>query len=91
MKNVKEIAGVLSIVQRLKGSEVGNPRFLVSVGSHGQFKTVVDASLGYSVQNHDRELVSAQVGEHYGAPHITRVRTFEFKNEVAHAIKHTGE
>jgi len=64
------ISGVLSVTKRLDSSYNGNPRFQVSIGDHGVFKTQVDATLGYSIGNNENKTVNAMVGSFYGSPHV---------------------
>jgi len=69
MKNIKIISGTLTIVKRLKGSESGNPRFLISINNN-EYSTTNDAMFGYSVQNYENKMVLARVGIHYKKPSI---------------------
>jgi len=62
MKNITEHKGTLYIVERLKSSVNGNPRYsclLVMDGTESiAFKTGVDSSFGYSITNYrDKEVV----------------------------------
>ena len=67
------ISGVLNVTKRLDSSYNGNPRFQVSIGDHGMFKTQVDSMLGYGIGNNEGKVVNAMVGSYYGSPHIFTV------------------
>lgn len=69
MKNRTQHIGRLRIIKRLKQSKMGNPRFLVELDGW-TCKTMVDSSLGYSIQNLDGRVCRGVIGNHYGSPHI---------------------
>ena len=63
------ITGQLKVLTRLPSSVNGNPRFLVSLDDV-VCKTIVDSSLGYSIQNMDGKRCTGHVGKYYGSMHI---------------------
>jgi hypothetical protein len=65
MKNTTRHQGKLEIIQRLKGSINGNPRYLIRIDGF-TCKTPVDSMYGYSVPNFDGKEVIATIGTHYG-------------------------
>ena len=72
MKNEKKITGILTIVKWDKLSYYGNPRAVVSINDK-QYKTQVNAMLGYAISNYDNQVVRATVGTHYNTPSISDV------------------
>lgn len=64
MQNTYTIKGNLEIVDRLKNSYYGNPRYLVSIGGIKCY-TAPDANLAYGITNHRDKPVIATVGTHY--------------------------
>jgi hypothetical protein len=65
MKNITRHTGILEIVERLNNSKNGNPRFLCIVDGY-TFRTAVDSSHGYSIQNFEGKQVEVSIGTHYG-------------------------
>lgn len=65
MKDVSRHIGTLNIIERLPNSTNGNPRFLLQV-SGATFRTAVDSSHGYEVQNYEGKRVEVTIGTHYG-------------------------
>ena len=64
MRNTYTITGTLRIIDRLKNSYYGNPRYLVSIGDV-VCCTAPDANLAYGITNHRDKPVIATVGTHY--------------------------
>lgn len=64
MKNIQEYTGKLSIIERLKNSHNGNPRYLISVGDV-VCKTGVDYMHAYSITNYKNQMVKCTIGVHY--------------------------
>ena len=65
MKSITRHTGKLEVISRLPSSVNGNPRFLATVDGY-QFRTAVDSSNGYSIQNYDGRQVTVTLGSHYG-------------------------
>lgn len=65
MRNITRHTGKLEIIERLKSSYNGNPRYLISIDGY-HCKTGVDSSYGYCVTNYDGKQVEATMGLHYG-------------------------
>ena len=65
--------GKLEIIERLKHSINGNPRFLLRVGDC-VCRTAPDSSLGYSVQNWEGQKVVATIKTYYGKATVKRIR-----------------
>ena len=65
MKNRETYTGILTVVNRLPSSAMGNPRYLVEVNGV-QAATTVDAMLGYGITNYDGKPVTTVFGMHYG-------------------------
>lgn len=68
MKNITSHTGTLHIVERLKSSVNGNPRYscmLVATDERSAiaFKTGVDSSYGYSITNYREKIVNVELGE----------------------------
>lgn len=76
MRNITRHTGTLEIIKRLKGSYMGNPRYLLSVDGY-HCKTGVDSMLGYSVTNYDGKQVSATIGSHYGVLTLDTIKGLE--------------
>ena len=64
MKNTSTVQGKILLVERLDTSYIGNPRYIVTIqtetGVH-TYRTKVNASLGYSITNHEGRDVEAVV------------------------------
>lgn len=65
MKNLTRHTGKLELIQRMKSSINGNPRFLVSIDGT-TCQTSVDSMHGYTVQNLEGKEVTATIGTYYG-------------------------
>jgi len=70
MKNIRTYTGHIETLTRLASSENANPRFSVIFRKDGggtmEFRTPVDSSLGYSIQNYHHTMhVQIEVGTHY--------------------------
>lgn len=65
MKNVTRHIGKLEIIERLKNSVNGNPRYLLRIDGV-TCKTGVDSLYGYDILNHRDKTVVATIGIHYG-------------------------
>lgn len=68
MKDTFKVTGKICIIKRLASSEVGNPRYLVSIGLENyryEAKTMVDSSIGYLVKNFEGKLAHVKLGYHY--------------------------
>jgi hypothetical protein len=66
MKNRFRISGKLKVIERMKNSRNGNPRYKFTVGDSLPIVTRIDSSYGYEITNHDGKPVIATVGYHYG-------------------------
>ena len=77
MKNLETIKGLkIDKLERMNNSVNGNPRFRVHFSNGLVSQTMVDASLGYAIQNYvcdNRPLLDVEVGTHYGAVQINRI------------------
>jgi hypothetical protein len=77
MKNITSHTGVLKNIKRLPSSWRGNPRFEAYVEegvNHGfKFRTQVDHSHGYSIQNYEGKEVTVAIGSHYGVPQLDSI------------------
>lgn len=69
--------GTITIVERLKSSLNGNPRYLVALATNDgnliHAKTEVNSSLGYSIGNHAGKRVKATFRWLRGYLHVTDV------------------
>lgn len=72
MNTTNTHTGILKIIKRLDNSRNQNPRFLVSIDGI-EARTVPDASLGYAIQNHEGNFVTARIGTYRGRPSIVEV------------------
>lgn len=66
MKNLTRHTGELVIVERLKSSINGNPRYLCIIDGY-TFRTTPDSTHGYSIPNHEGNIITVLLGTHYGA------------------------
>jgi hypothetical protein len=66
MENKFKISGKLEIIERMKSSKNGNPRYKFTVGNSLPIVTGVDSSYGYEITNHDGKPIIITVGTHYG-------------------------
>jgi hypothetical protein len=69
-KNLEVFTGKLVVMERLKSSVNGNPRYsFVIVDSEGNLspliKTKPDSSYGYSITNYQDKMVSVEVGMYH--------------------------
>ena len=83
MQNIQTITGKLTNLKRLSSSINGNPRFQATIeitekikGQNYEitFKTSVDSSLGYSIQNFDDLKVVATIGWHYNVLTLNSIK-----------------
>lgn len=78
MKNITIHTGILKGVTRLPSSNNGNPRFLAWVEeglNHGvTFRTQVDSSHGYSIENFAGKRVVVSIGTHYGTTQLDSIQ-----------------
>ena len=65
MKNTNVYNGKLQVIERMKNSLNGNPRYMIMVGTT-VMDTGVDSSLGYSVTNYANKEVIATAGMYRG-------------------------
>ena len=72
MKNITVHTGKLEIIERLKNSVNGNPRYLVRVNGW-TCRTKPDASYNYDIQNLDGRTVRAEIGTYYGRTTIANI------------------
>ena len=68
MKNITQAVGKLQILERMKNSASGNPRFrcfIFETPTHGiSFVTMPDHASNYDIQNLDGQVVTVTVGMH---------------------------
>ena len=76
MKNITVHTGKLTIIERLKNSVNGNPRYLVRIGGWA-CRTKPDASYNYDIQSLDGRTVRAEIGTHYGRATLASIRGVE--------------
>ena len=70
MKNITTHTGPFEILTRLPSSYYGNPRFLIRIDGF-TCKTTVDSAHWYEVQNiQNGDIVTAQIGTHYGSQQL---------------------
>lgn len=72
MKNITSHTGILEIIERLQNSKMGNPRYLCKVDGY-TFKTAVDSTHGYSIQNYEGKQVQITIGTHYGTTTLNSI------------------
>jgi hypothetical protein len=66
MKNVQAHIGRLQIIERMKNSLNGNPRYRVLVGDK-YCVTATDSSIAYGITNHDgRQAIAYGITNHDG-------------------------
>lgn len=75
MKNISRHIGRLEKLTRMKSSVNGNPRFSAYCGVG--FRTAVDSSHGYEIQNYLGKLVEVTVGTHYGHATLDSIKLAE--------------
>ena len=73
MKHLRAHTGKLEIIERLKNSVNGNPRYLVMVGGL-VCRTRPDASYNYDIQNLDGRTVRVEIGTYYGRATIASIQ-----------------
>jgi hypothetical protein len=74
MKNLQKYTGELVIVERMKSSVNGNPRYKLFLGWTNEqgkidgvcFVTGVDSSHCCSIRNYEGQTVTVEIGEHRG-------------------------
>ncbi len=78
MKNLETIKGLkIDKLERMKSSVNGNPRFRVHFSNGLVSQTMVDAMLGYGIQNYvgeNKPLLEVEFGTHYGTVQINNIR-----------------
>jgi hypothetical protein len=62
---MKTVTGTLKIIERLKNSYYGNPRYLVTIGDVKAY-TKPDSSIAYWLPNFEGKTVKARVKHYYG-------------------------
>ena len=76
MKNISRHVGKLEILERLKNSTNGNPRYRCYVaGVH--FVTKADCSYSYSLPNYQDKEAVVTVGIHYGKATLDTIELTE--------------
>ena len=78
---VVNIEGRLTVIERMKSSKYGNPKYKILISTRNSlgfpinevFVTDTNASLGYSITNHDNKLVKAEVRYRNADNHILKV------------------
>tara|TARA_R110000764_G_scaffold133510_1_gene221613 strand:- start:355 stop:585 length:231 start_codon:yes stop_codon:yes gene_type:complete len=64
MKNIIELTGVVSDIERLPISYMGNPRYSFMIDGH-TVTTGVDSMQGYFITNYENKQVIVTAGKHY--------------------------
>lgn len=59
MRNLIEVTGKLEVIEQLKSSRNGNPKYLISIGDT-ELETETDSSLTYLVKNYQAKTVTAK-------------------------------
>ncbi|WP_372611000.1 hypothetical protein [Halomonas sp.] len=67
--NKQTVTGTLTIVERMRSSPSGNPRFLVRVGNT-LYRTMPDSDFGYDVTNLEGKEVEVAVRMYHEHPSI---------------------
>lgn len=78
MKNVKSYTGTLRIVERMKNSVNGNPRFRCYIENEAGaaevlFVTKPDSAYAYDIGNLTDKQVTANIGIHYGIDQLDSI------------------
>ncbi len=73
MKNIETYTGKLENLERLKSSDMGNPRYECTIGGQ-HCRTSVDDNLAYVLPNYEGREVVATIGEHYNYMTIDSIR-----------------
>lgn len=73
MKNVTFHTGVLHIVDRMKNTRNGNPRYLVTFDGY-TCRTKADADYSYDLKNLDGKVCVGTIGTHYGNQTLRSIR-----------------
>ena len=55
---MKKITGILTVLQKLPLSRMGNPKYIIAIDNK-IFETKTNAMLGYSITNYDNKKVNA--------------------------------
>lgn len=63
MKNIQTVEGKLEIIEQLKHSKNGNPKFLLKVGEV-EMETETDSGLTFLVKSYQGKTVTAKYGLH---------------------------
>ena len=78
MKNLETVKGLkIDKLERMNSSVNGNPRFRVHFSNGLVSQTMVDAMLGYGIQNYvgeNKPLLEVEFGTHYGTVQINNIR-----------------
>lgn len=69
---MKTVTGTLKIIERLKNSYYGNPRYLVTIGGVKAY-TKPDSSIAYQLPNFEGQTIKALVRQYYGKPTIIEI------------------
>ena len=84
MKNITRHTGRLVILERLKNSTLGNPKFLAAVldvNKNGvSFETATNSMHGYSIQNYDNKNVTVEIGTYYNKATLHTIKENCIKN-----------
>ena len=75
MKNITRHIETLESIERLPSSVNGNPRYSGYCGVY--FRTGVDSSHGYTIQNYVGKVVEITVGTHYGHCTLNSIKLAE--------------
>jgi hypothetical protein len=65
MKNITRHTGTLEIIERLKNSYNGNPRYLCRIDGY-TFRTKPNSSYAYTLPNHSGKVITVTLGTYYG-------------------------
>ena len=81
MKNITRHTGKLVILQRLKNSTLGNPKFLAAVldvNRNGvSFETATNSSHGYSIENYENKYVPVEIGTYRNKATLHTIKELE--------------
>lgn len=81
MKNITRHTGKLVILQRLKNSTLGNPKFLAAVLDTRQngfsFETATNSSHGYSIENYENKNVTVEIGTYRNKATLHSIKELE--------------
>lgn len=78
MKNVITVTGKLQIIEKLKNSTMGNPKYLVGVVDDNHnlatFYTATNSSHGYSITNYEGKNVEVTLKTVRGKPTLQTIK-----------------